>query len=145
MSAAKIEVDSKKCCGCRICEMICSMEHFGFFQPRKALLSVELNRSPAPGTDISTIDLPLVCLHCDPAPCSDACPENAISKAAFGALVVDSEKCTGCGSCEENCRYRMIMVDTEIGIARKCDLCGGDPLCARHCPTGALTYSKGEN
>ncbi len=32
------------------------------------------------------------------------------------------------------------MVDADTGRVLKCDLCGGDPICVKVCPTGALRY-----
>lgn len=136
----KINVNSGKCCGCRICEMTCSMAHLGIFNPRKALLRVEINRLAYEGMGPSEIDMPLVCLQCDPAPCLEACPEGAIQKADFGAWIVDKDKCTGCGLCVEACPDGMIKVDDKEGFARKCDLCQGNPLCSEYCPMGALTF-----
>jgi len=54
--------------------------------------------------------------------------------------VVDSEKCTGCGTCEEVCPIGAIALD---GIARvdptKCDGCG---RCVTECPQDALSLQK---
>jgi len=135
-----INVNPEKCCGCRICEMACSMVHLCLFNPRRALLRVEINRLPCPGTETSQIDVPVVCLQCDPAPCSDSCPEGAIGKVESGAWVVDKEKCTGCGLCVDACPHKMISVDSEQRIARKCDLCQGSPICVRYCPMEALAF-----
>jgi anaerobic carbon-monoxide dehydrogenase iron sulfur subunit len=140
---AFIKVFSEKCCGCRICEMACSMEHLGKFNPRRGLLRVEINRLPELQTVTSEIDLPVVCAQCEPAPCADACLEGAIGKASFGALVVDKDKCTGCGLCVDACPYKIMMIDVKGGIARKCDLCGGDPSCVKYCPMEALTFQAG--
>lgn len=137
---ANLVVNSEKCCGCRICEMTCSMSQLGIFNPRKALLRVEINRLPRPETELSQIDVPVVCLQCDPAPCSEACPEGAIEKAAFGAWIVDRERCTSCGLCVEACPYAVIAMDAKEGSARKCDLCQGNPSCVENCPLEALTF-----
>jgi Fe-S-cluster-containing hydrogenase component 2 len=32
----------------------------------------------------------------------------------------------------------------DVGKVQKCDLCGGDPECAKACPTGAITYIDSE-
>lgn len=136
----KINVNPEKCCGCRICEMACSMQHWGIFNPRKGLLRVEISRLPNQSMESSQIDVPVICLQCDQAPCMDSCPEEAISKAAFGAWVVDKERCTGCGLCVDACSYKMIKVDVKDGLARKCDLCQGNPSCVEYCPMGALTF-----
>jgi Fe-S-cluster-containing hydrogenase component 2 len=135
-----LTVDPEKCCGCRICEMTCSMAHLGLFNPRKALLRVEIDRLPQLGTKASQIDVPVVCSQCDPAPCSDACPEGAIQKTDFGAWVVDEERCTSCGLCVESCPYGMMIIGSQEESARKCDLCEGNPSCVQYCPMGALIF-----
>jgi Fe-S-cluster-containing hydrogenase component 2 len=135
-----LAVNSEKCCGCRICEMACSMTHLGTFNPRRGLLRVNINRSLSQDMKSSQIDVPVVCLQCDPAPCANACPEEAISKASFGAWVVDKEKCTSCSLCVEACPHGVIKVDAKDGIARKCNLCEGNPSCVEYCPMGALTF-----
>jgi len=40
------------------------------------------------------------------------------------------------------CQFGMIRIDPETKQAFKCDLCGGDPQCAKWCPTGAITVKK---
>lgn len=137
---APLEVNSEKCCGCRICEMACSMVHLGLFNPKRALLRIEINRLPTEGTKTSQIDMPIVCLQCDPAPCAEACPERAIEKEVTGAWVVNSKKCTACGLCVDACSFGMITIDGREGFARKCDLCGGSPSCVVYCPTEALAF-----
>jgi anaerobic carbon-monoxide dehydrogenase iron sulfur subunit len=136
-----IEVISEKCCGCRICEMACSMTHLGIFNPRKALLQIEINRYSRFDVPTSQIDVPVVCLQCNPAPCAEACPEGAIAKSDSGAWVVNREKCTGCSLCIDACSYGMISVDPQEGnCARKCDLCEGKPSCVEYCPREALRF-----
>jgi len=29
---------------------------------------------------------------------------------------------------------------SDVGKVQKCDLCAGDPACAKACPTGAITF-----
>ncbi len=137
---ATLRVDPEKCCGCRICEMACSMAHHGLFNPRKAFLRIEMNRLPMLGTKISEIDVPVVCLQCDSAPCSEVCPERAIERTETGAWIVDERKCSGCGFCVDACSYGMITVNAQENSAGKCDLCEGRPLCVAYCPTGALIF-----
>jgi len=57
-----------------------------------------------------------------------------------GAVVVDEEKCTGCGLCVMACPYGAVRLDPVTGKAIKCDLCGGEPVCVKHCPFGALAF-----
>ena len=68
-------------------------------------------------------------------------------------LLVDLEKCTGCLICETVCamergndgsgsRIKILRaeeLDINIPVLKmSCDLCGGNPLCAVHCPEDAL-------
>ena len=44
--------------------------------------------------------LPILCNHCDDAPCMAACPvEGAIYKREDGLVIIDPVKCTGCKNC----------------------------------------------
>ena len=36
----------------------------------------------------------------------------------------------------------MLQDPTLPGHVFKCDLCDGDPVCARFCPTGAIVYAE---
>jgi Fe-S-cluster-containing hydrogenase component 2 len=51
--------------------------------------------------------------------------------------VIDSETCTGCGSCLEICPPQAItMVGDKAQIENEfCEECG---FCAAHCPAGAI-------
>jgi heterodisulfide reductase subunit A len=52
------------------------------------------------------------------------------------AAVVDEERCTGCGLCEQNCAYDAIKVDEETGIAEVNEvLCMGCGACSCICPS----------
>jgi Fe-S-cluster-containing hydrogenase component 2 len=42
--------------------------------------------------------------------------------------------------CITACPFGVISLHPEKHVAIKCDLCGGDPECVKHCPTGALKY-----
>jgi heterodisulfide reductase subunit A len=51
---------------------------------------------------------------------------------------VDESRCTGCGTCEENCAYDAIAVDQSMGVAVvNTALCKGCGTCASVCPSGA--------
>jgi carbon-monoxide dehydrogenase iron sulfur subunit len=125
----------ENCTGCRFCEMICSLYHEGVVNTNKARLRIQK-------PDIMR-DIPLVCtqcITCGDSCCVQACPEEAIS-IVEGVVIVDQELCTACGSCENACPYGVIWIDK---VANKCDLCGGDPMCVKFCPTGALRYEEAD-
>ncbi len=54
---------------------------------------------------------------------------------------IDKARCTGCGSCAEQCPDKIVtmMDDTpSFGDVRACSYCG---LCEDICPTGAIALS----
>jgi heterodisulfide reductase subunit A len=58
---------------------------------------------------------------------------------------VDTARCTGCGTCEENCAYNAITVDEDQGVATvNTVLCKGCGTCATVCPSGAPVSPKFE-
>jgi Fe-S-cluster-containing hydrogenase component 2 len=83
----------------------------------------------------------VTCYQCNPAPCVDACTEEAIIRGKSDAWVIDRDKCIGCGLCVDACPYDVIVLDSE-NVAMKCDLCNGNPSCVEFCPTHAITFSK---
>jgi Fe-S-cluster-containing hydrogenase component 2 len=42
------------------------------------------------------------------------------------------------------CPFGTIFFDPPSGVAAKCDLCAGDPACAKACPTGAIEAASGD-
>ena len=124
------------CAGCRTCEVICALHHEGAVDLERARIRVD--RKPFEG-----LFKPRVCHQCSHPHCMFACPVDAISiRTSDGAVVVDDQTCTGCGTCEEACPFGMITLDPSKEVAFKCDLCGGDPQCAKWCPVSALGVGK---
>ncbi|HHY39591.1 MAG TPA: 4Fe-4S dicluster domain-containing protein [Clostridia bacterium] len=91
---------------------------------------------------------PIVCRQCSNAYCVRACPiPNVFSQDPVSrVMVINSQRCTGCGLCARYCPYGVIVRTQSSGsglsVYVKCDLCYGDPQCVRYCPTGALKYVK---
>jgi len=48
-------------------------------------------------------------------------------------VIVDSEKCIGCGNCIDICSGDVPKLHPQTGKALICDLCGGDPECVKVC------------
>ncbi|MEM2876069.1 MAG: 4Fe-4S binding protein, partial [Candidatus Bathyarchaeia archaeon] len=53
-----------------------------------------------------------------------------------GAIIVDKELCTACGNCIEACPGRVPVIHPTEKYALICDLCDGDPQCAKVCGEG---------
>lgn len=50
--------------------------------------------------------LPVMCQHCETAPCADVCPTGASFKRADGIVLVDKHICIGCRYCMMACPYK---------------------------------------
>lgn len=113
------------CVNCRICELVCSLKHTGEFNPYKACLKITRNGDHGPY-------VPTICRHCHKAACEAACPTKALFYQGR-IVMLDRTKCIGCLECVRACPFAAIQVGPS-GEIYKCDLCGGDPVCAKYCP-----------
>ncbi len=129
-----LSISPEKCTGCLQCEMACSYEHEGNFNPARSRIKVFQFHSEGRY-------VPYTCTQCADAWCKNACPTEAISvNGDTGAKVVDNGLCVGCKVCTIACPFGTINYMSASGKVVKCDLCGGDPACAKACPTQAITY-----
>lgn len=136
----KLIYDSTLCNWCKICTLACSSAHASenTIDPKSSRIRIRFNKK-------RTLSVAEVCVQCEEAPCIDVCPVNALSKDRLGRIVVDNSLCTRCESCVKTCPYHGIaLVKNNIIV---CDLCEGDPLCVKWCPTKAISYIEfsGEN
>jgi anaerobic carbon-monoxide dehydrogenase iron sulfur subunit len=128
--------NQKTCTGCRSCELACSFYHYNENNPSRALLHIVKN-------DEKSLDIPVICRHCAKAPCMEACPVKAIFRdKTTDAVKISREKCIGCKVCIPACPFGIIVVDPVTQEVRKCDLCDGNPSCARVCPTSAIIFER---
>lgn len=135
MGFKSLMADKSKCTGCRTCEMACSQYHEGKSSPA-------LSRTTVVKFDARGENYPAICNHCSKPQCVSACKVGAMSiDEKTGAVLIDEEMCVGCRACLTACPYSQISFHSEKRVAIKCDLCNGDPQCARFCPTGAISYS----
>jgi carbon-monoxide dehydrogenase iron sulfur subunit len=85
----------------------------------------------------------VTCRLCEDPACVAACPRNALSQAEdTGNIVLDKDKCNGCGWCIEACDYGAMMLHPETKVVYVCDLCkdkADGPQCVKWCPEEALT------
>ena len=151
-----IVIDVDRCIGCRNCQFACKDEHVGNdwspiakSQPEEHfwMKVTETERGTIPKLVIDWV--PLLCLHCDNAPCIPSCPEDAIYKRADGIVIIDPQKCTGCKDCMEACPYDVIYFNDESKLCQKCTMCAHllddgwkEPRCVTACPTEALLFGE---
>ena len=128
-----IQVNLNNCTGCRLCEMVCSICHEQECSPAKS--RIRILRDEEFGNHLMRL-----CIQCAEAPCIDSCPLEAIYRNEETGVVVDEEKCNGCGECIEACPLCALFLDMDKGVVFKCDLCGGAPECVKMCPPQALVF-----
>ena len=135
MSRPKLVIQSEKCTGCRVCEIVCSLKSINAVNPRRAKIRVESNY-------LKGIDNPIVCCQCENPVCISVCPVDAIKiDQKLEIPVVDKEKCTSCHLCVEKCPFKAIFIDPQTKLPLKCDLCSGDPQCIKFCVSEAVTFA----
>jgi len=128
-----LAVSSQLCNGCLVCIGFCSLFHEDAVWPERSRVKILSEKDTGPY-------IPNICRQCEDAPCAAACPLRIITfNDETGAWEVDTEECAGCNMCVEACPHGAIVVDEDLCVALKCDLCSGKPECALVCPTGAIT------
>lgn len=164
-------VDVSLCDGCRACMVACKnwndlpaeIEEFnGSFQSHEKTTANTWNVLTFTEHETETGNLQWLfrhsaCMHCTDATCVKVCPESAISHTEFGSVVIDSDKCVGCGYCVQNCPFDVIELAVyedengdEYRKSQKCTQCydrvseGLQPACAAICHTGAISYGEKE-
>lgn len=95
-------IDLAKCIGCDACTVACKVENLSpgkiFYAP---VHQAEVGRYP----NVRRVFIPLLCMHCEDAPCMKACPSKAIYKRPDGVVLVDESKCCGARACVSACPY----------------------------------------
>jgi len=124
--------DREACTGCKACEVACSQYHEnGVFRPSVARIHVRRYKS--------IVDVPILCWHCEDAPCVQSCPvtpKKALAKnKETNIIVLDEQACLGatCNKCLEACPAQYLRRHPDTAKPMFCDLCGGDPQCVRAC------------
>jgi phenylacetyl-CoA:acceptor oxidoreductase 27-kDa subunit len=106
-------IDTERCMGCRSCVAACAVEnHFTVGAPWNVMIESESGTFP----NVSRTYVTMNCQHCEKPACKVACDHagfKAISKNALGVVLIDYEKCTGCGYCAAVCPYGVPQINGE--------------------------------
>jgi Fe-S-cluster-containing dehydrogenase component len=125
-----VAADLEKCTGCGVCEFVCALKREDVYNPQRSRIKVlRLNQ---------ILNMPVACRLCENPPCVAACPLDCLTQSESGVIMVDEEKCDGCGWCIKACPYGAVVFNPEKETAMMCDLCDGDPQCVEWCPEEAL-------
>ncbi len=168
-------IDLNKCMGCFACAVACKTEfdvRLGVF--RSSVIYGETGTYP----DTERKFIPWLCNHCREPRCLNRCPVEPVkavlefpngdaveywARATYqrpdGLVLVDPDRCIGCGYCVKDCPYGVRYLDefataggnpADYGYeienphpARKCDWCihrlqeGIVPACVNTCTAGA--------
>ncbi len=148
MSVQKeIYVQMDRCVGCHTCELACAVEHSSKKELFAALFETPRPRKRLFVEAVEEYRIPVLCRHCEDAPCVSVCPTGATFQDEEKALVLhEAKKCIGCLLCVQACPFGMMSRRAESRIAVKCDRCPDRniPACVESCPTNALMITETE-
>lgn len=134
MSFDMRNINPKACTGCRICEQVCSLHHYGMINPKRSRIRIYRLE------DQNKIE---TCQHCQKPKCMEICPTGAL-QISNNRYILNQAKCDLCGKCIEACPIEGSL-HIFAGELLKCDLCEGHPVCVQYCVVDALTLKEEED
>lgn len=146
-------IDLTRCAGCRTCSVACAdLNNTPVGLNLRRVIEFEGGswKKSAEGTwrqDVFAYYVSIGCNECADPACVKVCPTKAhFKRAEDGLVVIDQEKCIGCGMCARACPYSVPQLDAKRGKMLKCDGCvartsrGMMPVCVESCPERALEF-----
>ncbi len=107
-------IDQNRCMGCRACVAGCAVEnHFTPDAPWNVMVEYEVGTYPQVKRIYNTMN----CMHCEQPSCKYACDfvgAKAITKNEYGVVLIDYDKCIGCGYCAAVCPYGVPQINGEL-------------------------------
>ncbi|MBU0996215.1 MAG: 4Fe-4S dicluster domain-containing protein [Proteobacteria bacterium] len=141
----EIFLRKNRCMGCHSCELACAVAHSASKNMYEAMGEVPLPKNRVYVEAVSeNLPIPVLCRHCEDAPCMHACIAGAIRRMEDHSLFTDADKCIGCWTCVMVCPYGVIGRHLDAQKAYRCDRCPDleEPACVSACPTKALVYQS---
>ena len=157
-------IDTKKCIGCGACTRACRAEndvpekvHRTWVERYRISEDGEVHVDDGTqvpgdvflekdGTPRKAFFVPKLCNHCEKSVCSQVCPVGASYTTEDGVVLVDHERCIGCGYCVQACPYASRFINPETHLADKCTFCyhrvtkGMPTACVQSCPREARLF-----
>jgi Fe-S-cluster-containing dehydrogenase component len=125
-------VDVDLCVGCQCCMFACN-RRFGEAGLSKSAIQVVSAGGFERGFVVK------VCRACKEPPCAKVCPVDALKVRETGGVILQANKCIGCGNCVEACTIRAVFWDKENEKPIICVYCG---YCVDFCPYGVLRLAE---
>lgn len=153
-------VDVSECTNCNLCALACQDEYVGndwpgvaAEMPRHGHRWIDIKRKERgqpPVVDVAYV--PVMCQHCDDAPCMKVAKDGAIRKRDDGIVIIDPEKARGQKEIVDACPYDAVFWNEEKQLpqawpfdAHLLDAGWKEPRAATSCPTGAIKALKVED
>lgn len=150
-------VDVAKCTNCNLCTLANQDEHvdnefegYSAPMPRHGHRWIDIRgRERGHGPVMDVAYLPVMCQHCDNAPCIEAAKNGAVKKRDDGIVIIDPIKAKGQKAIADACPYDAVRWNEEAQLpqhwffdAHLIDNGWDEPRCSQVCATGALVAVK---
>lgn len=117
-----MSIDLGSCIGCGACSVACTVENNVAVVGKSEVLRMhEMHwlridryfatyRDDSGNDDLENLNvvfMPMLCQHCDNAPCENVCPVNATNHSSEGINQMAYNRCIGTRYCANNCPYKV--------------------------------------